>query len=222
MGIAPERDDVECYLRSVAHDEVADVNNATVLYARRTGSALPAAPGRQDLWEASASGTGRQTLEWEVRSGRWAVVVMNADAARGVAARVSIAARSDLLLWIGLGRLAGAVIAAGTAAALLVAGIRMSSTNGRATRTAARTQASVAAGTQASVAAGTQPSGEAPSASRTRRSTRTPSCGPSRSSPTRRRRAPYFAAGARGALRMTQTTPRRSVAACLAPLAFAP
>ena len=38
----------------------------------------------QSIWSIKASGPGTQQLEWKVRSGRWAVVAMNADGRPGV------------------------------------------------------------------------------------------------------------------------------------------
>ena len=61
-------------------------------YSNRAGDA-PASPlGDQDFWVASASGPGEQTLEWEPKEGNWRAVVMNTDASRGVASKLSIGA----------------------------------------------------------------------------------------------------------------------------------
>jgi hypothetical protein len=71
----------------VSHDEVTRFGDDPS-YRRRTGEGVPAPPGQQNFWSASATGTGRQTISWPTREGRWAVVVMNADGAAGVAADV--------------------------------------------------------------------------------------------------------------------------------------
>jgi hypothetical protein len=114
---------VEKYLRSVAHDEVTDFELApfSVSYARRPGTAIPLAPAHQQFWSDKTSGAGEQTLAWPVRSGSWSVVVMNADAAAGVRAEVSIGAKVPLLLWFGIGLLAaGTVVSAGAVTALFL------------------------------------------------------------------------------------------------------
>ena len=147
VGIA-RQSDVDRYLGAAAHDEVTDVNGSTIVYRSHPGSEPPAAPATQRFWEASASGTGRQAVEWKVRSGRWAVVVMNASATRGVDARVSIAGKSDILLWIGLGLLGAGVMAAGVAAALLIVGIARSDGPGASAQVAPAT-ASPAPGPEA-------------------------------------------------------------------------
>ena len=112
---------VESYLHSVAHDEVSDfdVDPFSVTYARRMGTAAPAAPSGQGLWAVNSSGAGRQTLTWPVRKGSWAVVVMNGDASKGVRADVSVGARVPFLFWLAIGLLAvGVALGAGAGAAV--------------------------------------------------------------------------------------------------------
>src|SRR4051812_22696780 len=114
---------VEKYLRSVAHDEVTDfeIDPFSVSYARHPGTGIPLQPAKQQFWSDKTSGTGKQTLAWPVRSGSWSVVVMNADAAAGVRAEVSIGAKVPLLLWFGIGLLAaGTVLSAGAVTALFL------------------------------------------------------------------------------------------------------
>lgn len=60
---------------------------------------IPAPPSEQGLWSASASGTGEQSLEWDVRGGDWSFVVMRASGQRGVAADVRVAVRVPFLDW---------------------------------------------------------------------------------------------------------------------------
>ena len=120
VGIGP-KSQVSSYLASVAHDAVTDfeLDPFSVTYARRPGNAIPAAPAGQPLWAADASGSGRQTVTWPVKKGDWAVVVMNADAAHGVRADISVGAKVPFLLWLGIGLLgAGVVVGSGAAAAI--------------------------------------------------------------------------------------------------------
>ena len=65
--------------------------------------AVPAAPAGESLWADEVSGVGTQTLAWPTQAGKWSVVVMNADAAKGVRADVSIGAKVPLLLWLAIG-----------------------------------------------------------------------------------------------------------------------
>ncbi len=120
VGIG-RQSDVDAYLRAVAHDAVTDfeVDPFSVTYSRRPGEATPAAPATQTFWAAKAAGSGRQTVTWPVQKGAWAVVVMNADAARGVEADVSVGAKVPFILWLGVGLLgAGALVAVGSGVAI--------------------------------------------------------------------------------------------------------
>lgn len=120
VGIG-RQSDVDSYLRAVEHDAVTDfeVDPFSVTYSRRAGDTTPAAPGTHTIWAAQASGSGRQTVTWPVQKGAWAVVVMNADSARGVEADVSVGAKVPFILWLGVGLLgAGALVAVGSGVAI--------------------------------------------------------------------------------------------------------
>ena len=122
VGIGPAAD-VDAYLDGVDHDEVTDLKDEPN-YDRVAGGAPSAPPGDQRFWAESASGTGELTVDWEPEDGVWRVVLMNADAARGVSSDMSIGAELDSVLWIGIGMLlAGGLLAAGAALAI-TAGVR--------------------------------------------------------------------------------------------------
>jgi hypothetical protein len=122
VGIGPAAD-VSAYLNGVEHAVVTDLDDEPD-YRSVPGAAPRGPPGEQEFWAASASGAGEQTVEWEPEDGEWRIVVMNADAARGVSAELSIGAELDAVLWIGIGLLlAGALLAAGAALAI-TAGVR--------------------------------------------------------------------------------------------------
>ena len=123
IGIA-HASDVDQYLASVAHDEIDHIrfNPFRVTYRFQPGASPPAAPSDQRIWVASAQGVGLQRLEWKVQSGRWAVVVMNADASRGVGVDASVGVKSDWVLPLAIGLLAGFVLFLVIGAVLLVLG----------------------------------------------------------------------------------------------------
>jgi hypothetical protein len=117
VGIGPA-DDVDAYLDGVEHDVVTDLHDEPN-YDRVAGSAPAGPPGNQHFWAESASGTGELTVDWEPEDGLWRVVLMNADATRGVSSELSIGAELDSVLWIGIGMLvAGGLLAAGAALAI--------------------------------------------------------------------------------------------------------
>ena len=74
------------------------------------GTQVPARPADQPFWAASASGAGEQQLEWDLRSGSWAVVIMNADASAPVVVDMKAGARSNLLWPVFVGLLVGGIV----------------------------------------------------------------------------------------------------------------
>jgi hypothetical protein len=132
VGIARTRD-VDAYLRGAARSQVSDIEFApfSVNYANRPGTRAPGAPADQDIWVAQ----GERTATWDVQSGEWTVVVMNADGSRGVAAGVSAGATVPYLSRLGYFALALGVAFIIATAVLTLHG----------TRPPARTRALVAA-----------------------------------------------------------------------------
>lgn len=123
VGIGP-RDEVADYLRGVAFAEVDDVDfdPFSVEYEYTEGTDTPEPPGGQPFWAASAEGTGSQRFDWEIESGRWVIVIMNADGADGVAVDASVGAKIDWLLPVGIGLLVGGLLALTGGVVLLVVG----------------------------------------------------------------------------------------------------
>ena len=123
IGIAPTAD-AAAYLSDVEHSELTSVRFAPFRATYRTipGSRTPEPPGRQTFWAVSAEGTGTQQIETALRSGNWAVVVMNADATPQVAADLTAGARFALLGPIAVGLSVGALVLLGAGVALLVWG----------------------------------------------------------------------------------------------------
>jgi hypothetical protein len=125
VGIGPA-EAVSRYLRGVPRERVSDLaeGSGTVI----AGTRRPAPPQNQRFWVASAAGTGRQALGWDVRNGDWRVVVMSADATRGMRAAVAVGAELPALLGVGLALLAGGGLF------LLVSGVVLVAAASRATK----------------------------------------------------------------------------------------
>lgn len=123
VGIGP-RDRVARYLDGVARAEIDDIdaNPFSVSYRYRSGSAPAGPPAGQTFWAASVEGAGTRDLEWNLESGRWTVVVMNADWSAGVGVEASVGAKAGWVLLVGLGLLIGGVLVATLGAALLAVG----------------------------------------------------------------------------------------------------
>jgi len=112
--------DVDRYLAGVRHTLISDFwgNRGQAIGGGTTGSA----PGTQDFWVASATGSGARTLTWDPAGGSWTVVVMNVDGRPGIDVRADLGALIPALPWIAVGLLAaGAVFGAG--GALVIAGV---------------------------------------------------------------------------------------------------
>jgi hypothetical protein len=125
VGVGPS-DDVDAYLSGVAGSEVTrlgpDAND--IEYRTLAGTALPeGAPAAQNFWEASAEGTDA-TFTWDVESGEWTVVVMNADGSAPVAADVEAGVKISILLGLAIGLLVGGLLLGIAAAAGLVWAVR--------------------------------------------------------------------------------------------------
>jgi hypothetical protein len=125
VGIAPWAD-VTAYLDGVAHDELQRLELPGASYTRHAGQRDPAPPADQTFWVESGEGDGTQTLTWSPQDGRWAVVVMNADASPGVAVAATAGAHTDLLLPIGVGLLIAALVLLGAGTAVIVAAVATS------------------------------------------------------------------------------------------------
>jgi hypothetical protein len=124
IGIARQRD-VRSYLTGVPHAKLTDfgVDPFKARYQRVGGAETPTAPGSRHFWVASSTGT-HPKLTWPVKEGSWSVVVMNADASRGVAADLDLGANLSHLEWIigGLFALGGVLLAG--AALMIALGVR--------------------------------------------------------------------------------------------------
>lgn len=111
VGIARTAD-VDRYLGDVALSRIRDVHDRSVRYTQRAGGPPPTAPSAQTFWAVSATGTGRQSVTWEVTGGDWTVVVLNADGSRVVAARADVGATVPALPWVAAAVLAGGLLLA--------------------------------------------------------------------------------------------------------------
>jgi hypothetical protein len=126
IGIAPTSQ-VMGYLNGVAYDEVTNIGWFTSggeQYRHHDGTQTPAAPAQQNFWAAKQEGTGTQTLQWDVKSGTWTAVLMNADGSAPVSADVSLGLHLGLILPLGIGLTAGGVVLLAVGILLVVLGAR--------------------------------------------------------------------------------------------------
>ena len=122
VGIGPASD-VSRYLSGTSYTSVTALGDHDL--TQHLGSMVPPPPVSALEWAAQVSGAGTQTLRWTVRSGDWAVVVMNADGAPGVTVRADVGLTSPVLPAFAGGLLAAGLTAGLIGAALVVASARL-------------------------------------------------------------------------------------------------
>jgi hypothetical protein len=127
VGVA-RTSDVSDYLRGASYTEVTDVDYSPFHASYRDrdhgGDRRPALPADQDFWAASAHGSGTQTVAWDLEDGDWSIVVMNADASRGVDTDISAGAKVPFLGTFGWLSVGGALVLLMTAGTLMYLGFR--------------------------------------------------------------------------------------------------
>jgi hypothetical protein len=124
-GIGPSAD-VATYLDGVSHDQIRDfeLSPDRVLYRRQSGERSPAPPADQPFWAAQVTTGQPDELTWEVESGDWTVVLMNADAGRGVDLDARLGIKVDWLLPAAIGFVVIGVLLLSGGAALVIVGSR--------------------------------------------------------------------------------------------------
>lgn len=122
VGVAPQAA-VDTWLAGTAHDELTGTTGGTTDYHRAGGTVRSVDdPVAQTFWLATAAGPGDVTLQWEVDSGQYAVVVANVDGNPGVAVDVRGAVQVPELAILGGGLLAAGIVLGLLAVGLIVLG----------------------------------------------------------------------------------------------------
>lgn len=119
-----QADEVDAYLADFEHEVVTDVEldpfELSTVLSGGDGTADP--PGDQDIWLASASGTGKQTIQHGLETGDLRVVIMNADGSPGFEVDGSLGVKVPYIFWIALGILGiGALMVVGGIVAIVLA-----------------------------------------------------------------------------------------------------
>jgi hypothetical protein len=126
VGIGRDSD-VDRYLGDVARDELIDFDGDEPEFERHAGGSPRRPPDEQGFWVAESEGSVEQTLTWDAEFGRWTVVVMNADAVRGIDVEADAGVKLDWAIWAGLGMfVVGLLMSVGAVAVILLIGRRAS------------------------------------------------------------------------------------------------
>ena len=125
IGIAKESY-VKDYLLHVNYDEIRELSlyPEKVTYRNHPGSSVPEAPTEQTFWVAQESGTGTQTLEWELKEGTWVLVLMNANGSTGIDLSGVVGVKVPWVFGVGLGLLLGGIALLILAVVLIVLATR--------------------------------------------------------------------------------------------------
>lgn len=123
LGIAKESQ-ISDYLEDVERDKIVGFDGLTPRFETLEGDAAADPPGEESFWVESAEGAGTQEIEWELRSGDWGAVLMNADGSAGISAEVDFGAKSGLLLAVAIAVFAWGWIVTAGAVLLIVYGAK--------------------------------------------------------------------------------------------------
>ncbi len=125
IGVARESD-LDSYLSGVEYDEITrfHIYPYSVDYQNHPGSIVPGAPTSQTFWTESTYGAGTQILEWELEPGSYSLVLMNSDGSAGVDINIELGAKVPWLLGVGIGFLAGGVVALVTSSIMVFFAVR--------------------------------------------------------------------------------------------------
>ncbi|HSF84764.1 MAG TPA: hypothetical protein VLG28_03770 [Acidimicrobiia bacterium] len=119
IGVAAA-EDVASYLRGTAHARADFFDDDIELFTSDGGTVL-VSPAAQPFWVASATDG---SLDWDLESGNWSVVIANADGSSGVDVAVTGSARIPFVEAIGIGLLVFGVMAIVGGAVMLYFGVR--------------------------------------------------------------------------------------------------
>jgi Domain of unknown function (DUF4389) len=125
VGIAPA-DQAARYLAGVPHTVLRDPSGRRVTTVDGT-AAPPTAPTAAAIWVAESSGPGTSVLTWKPTTGDWTVVIMNADASRGLTVRGDVGATVPALTGIAVGLLVGGAVLVAGGTLLVVLAVRRAS-----------------------------------------------------------------------------------------------
>ena len=128
VGIARESD-LATYLSGISYDEVTDfsIGENALHYLHYTGTNVAPPPASQMFWVMSDSGTGTgtRTVQWNISSGNYAIILMNTDGSAPINAEISLGVKiPGILHGIGLGLLIGGIVLLGGGAVMIFFGVR--------------------------------------------------------------------------------------------------
>ncbi|MEA1958264.1 MAG: hypothetical protein U9N44_01125 [Chloroflexota bacterium] len=125
IGIASESD-LDAYLEDVKYDEIDTfvLVSRDISYTTNYGNSSPSSPASQSFWTAFAYGNGTQALEWDIESGTYSLVLMNADGSGDVDMEVVFGLKVPFIFGIGIGLLLGGLFLLALGIVMVVLSLR--------------------------------------------------------------------------------------------------
>jgi len=125
MGIAQESD-VNSYLRDVDYDEITEftIFPYEVAYTGHPGDSAPTAPTSQGFWDESAHGSGTLSIQWELKTGSWVLVLMNDDGSMGIDFDIVLGAKVPIMFAVGVGFVVGGIVVLAVGVLLIYLAVR--------------------------------------------------------------------------------------------------
>ena len=121
LGIGPTSQ-VNAYLANVPYSTVNDFSNGNSAVINHPGTVNRAQPPvALNFWVAQVSGTGTQSLTWEIQNGSWTAVAMNANGTPALTINAQLGVELPWLTGVGIGFLiAGLVVLVGAAFLIII------------------------------------------------------------------------------------------------------
>ena len=121
LGIGPTSQ-VNAYLANVPYSTVNDFSNGNSAVINHPGTVDRAQPPvALNFWVAQVSGTGTQSLTWEIQNGSWTAVAMNANGTPALTINAQLGVELPWLTGLGIGFLiAGLVVLVGAAFLIII------------------------------------------------------------------------------------------------------
>ncbi len=122
LGIGPTAQ-VSAYLQRYSYSTVNDITNSNSAVLNHPGAVTRVTPPpyQMNIWQAQVSGTGTQSLTWELQNGSWTAVAMNRDGTPALTISAELGVELPWLTGVGIGFLiAGLVILIGAAFLIII------------------------------------------------------------------------------------------------------
>lgn len=125
-----EADDANAVFSDVAYDQVVEFRmdrlrnrDPHIRYRYHSGDPLEIPPTEIDVWVASVSGSGEQTLTWSPEAGNFWFIIMNEDGSSSIGVDTGVAVKIPILDNIGRALFFGGIVLLGLGVVIIYFGV---------------------------------------------------------------------------------------------------